>query len=57
MKYFTLGALSSAFFLMGCVLFYGTTGGGSIQSVGGDLGKVFITVSLLFKLSAAPFHM
>lgn len=57
MKYFTLGALSSAFFLLGCVLFYGSTGGGGIHSVGGDLGKVFITVSLLFKLSAAPFHM
>lgn len=57
MKYFTLGALSSAFFLLGCVLFYGATGEGSVQSTGGDLGKVFITISLLFKLSAAPFHM
>lgn len=57
MKYFSLGALSSAFFLLGCVLFYGITGESSVQSVGGDLGKVFITISLLFKLSAAPFHM
>ena len=57
MKYFALGALSSAFFLLGCVFFYGATGEGSIQGAGGDLGKVFITISLLFKLSAAPFHM
>lgn len=57
LKYFSLGALSSAFFLLGCVFFYGVTGEGSIQSVGGDLGKVFITIALLFKLSAAPFHM
>lgn len=57
MKYFVLGALSSAFFLFGCVLFYGATGEGSTLGTGGDLGKVFITISLLFKLSAAPFHM
>lgn len=36
---------------------YGATGVCSLQGVGGDLGKIFITVSLLFKLSAAPFHM
>lgn len=57
MKYFALGALSSAFFLLGCVIFYGATGESSAHSVGGDLGKVLITISLLFKLSAAPFHM
>lgn len=57
LKYFSLGALSSAFFLLGCVFFYGATGESSIQSVGGDLGRVFITISLLFKLSSAPFHM
>lgn len=57
MKYFSLGALSSAFFLLGCGLFYGVTGESGVQSVGGDLGQVFVTISLLFKLSAAPFHM
>lgn len=25
--------------------------------LGGEVGKIFITISLLFKLSAAPFHM
>lgn len=57
LKYFSLGALSSAFFLLGCVLLYGVTGESTLEGVGGDLGKVFITVSLLFKLSVAPFHM
>lgn len=49
--------MSSALFLLGCVLFYSFTGEGDVYSVGGDVGKVLITVSLLFKLSVAPFHM
>jgi len=56
-----LGALSSGLFLFGCVLLYGVTGEISIQGINSvltaDVGKVLITVSLLFKLSIAPFHM
>ena len=61
LKYFVLGALSSGLFLFGCVLLYGVTGEISIQGINSvitaDAGKVLITVSLLFKLSIAPFHM
>ncbi len=61
LKYFVLGALSSGLFLFGCVLLYGVTGEISIQGINSvltaDVGKVLITVSLLFKLSIAPFHM
>lgn len=61
LKYFVLGALSSGLFLFGCVLLYGLTGEVSIQGInlllGGEIGRIFITISLLFKLSVAPFHM
>lgn len=61
LKYFVLGALSSGLFLFGCALLYGLTGETSIQGINSiltaDVGKVLITISLLFKLSAAPFHM
>ena len=61
LKYFVLGAVSSGLFLFGCVLLYGVSGETGIQGINslliGDVGKIFITVSLLFKLSVAPFHM
>lgn len=61
LKYFVLGAVSSGLFLFGCALLYGFAGETSIQGINsvlsGDIGKILITVSLLFKLSAAPFHM
>lgn len=61
LKYFVLGAVSSGLFLFGCALLYGVSGEMSIQGINllliGDMGKILITVSLLFKLSAAPFHM
>jgi NADH-quinone oxidoreductase subunit N len=42
-------------------LLYGCTGEFSIQGVNSiltvDVGKVLITISLLFKITAAPFHM
>lgn len=61
LKYFVLGALSSGLFLFGCALLYGVTGEISIQGTNSvltaDVGKILITVSLLFKLSVAPFHM
>ncbi|MCC2635731.1 MAG: nuoN [Ramlibacter sp.] len=46
MKYFVLGAMASGFLLYGLSMLYGATG--SL-----DIG----TVSLAFKLGAAPFHM
>nr|YP_009684872.1 NADH dehydrogenase subunit 2 [Gloiopeltis furcata]BBK20785.1 NADH dehydrogenase subunit 2 [Gloiopeltis furcata] len=72
LKYFVLGAFSSALLLFGCSLIYGLTGLTNL----GDLSKFFtgimldnsrvsygvvvglslILISLLFKLSAAPFH-
>lgn len=61
LKYFVLGAVSSGLFLFGCALLYGLTGETSIQGINSmltaDVGKILITVSLLFKLSVAPFHM
>ena len=61
LKYFVLGAVSSGVFLFGCALLYGLTGETSIQGINSiltaDVGKILITISLLFKLSAAPFHM
>ena len=61
LKYFVLGAVSSGLFLFGCALLYGVTGEISIQGINSvltaDVGKILITVSLLFKLSVAPFHM
>lgn len=61
LKYFVLGAVSSGLFLFGCALLYGVSGEMSIQGINllliGDMGKILITVSLLFKLSVAPFHM
>lgn len=61
LKYFVLGAVSSGLFLFGCTLLYGLTGETSIQAINtmltGDVGKILITISLLFKLSVAPFHM
>jgi NADH-quinone oxidoreductase subunit N len=67
-KYFLLGAFSSAFFLYGLALLYGyadTTSLGGIQaatisSTHNDnllfLGMGLLTVGLLFKIGAAPFQ-
>nr|YP_010289346.1 NADH dehydrogenase subunit 2 [Erythropodium caribaeorum]UKP87617.1 NADH dehydrogenase subunit 2 [Erythropodium caribaeorum] len=61
LKYFVLGALSSGLFLFGCALTYGSTGELELQfirmSTSYGAGKCLITISLLFKVSAAPFHM
>lgn len=70
LKYFVLGAFSSGFLLFGCSLIYGFTGttnykllsililnGNSFDNNGVLIGSFFILVSLLFKLSAAPFHL
>nr|QPT85923.1 NADH dehydrogenase subunit 2 [Letepsammia franki]QQK55182.1 NADH dehydrogenase subunit 2 [Letepsammia formosissima]QQK55195.1 NADH dehydrogenase subunit 2 [Rhombopsammia niphada]QQK55208.1 NADH dehydrogenase subunit 2 [Letepsammia superstes] len=70
LKYFVLGALSSGLFLFGCALLCGLTGGTHIpyidlvlnpgfdfSEVRVSMGSLLIVVALLFKLSAAPFHM
>lgn len=67
MKYFLLGAFSSAFFLYGAALLYGTTGTLSVPGIGATLqaqgvdtialaGVALLTVGLLFKVGAVPFH-
>lgn len=70
LKYFMLGSFASAFLLMGSALLYGFSGRlsyvgvaiavNSTLSAGGDwlllAGVVLVTVGLLFKVGAAPFH-
>ena len=68
LKYFLLGAFSSAFFLFGVAYLYGYSGSitlsGIQQSVVGGsgndifllLGIAFLSVGLLFKVGAVPFH-
>ena len=67
-KYFLLGAFSSAFFLYGLALLYGYSGGISLSgiqaaAVSGQhddtllfLGLGLLSVGLLFKIGAAPFQ-
>jgi proton-translocating NADH-quinone oxidoreductase chain N len=70
LKYFLLGAFSSGILLFGISLIYGFTGithfeelaqlctsGDTTHPAGILLGILFIAVGLLFKLTAAPFHM
>jgi NADH-quinone oxidoreductase subunit N len=69
MKYFLLGAFSSAFFLYGVAMAYGATGTTKIGAIalaltgsGGTqglalLGFALLAVGFAFKVSAAPFHM
>jgi NADH-quinone oxidoreductase subunit N len=67
MKYFLLGAFSSAFFLYGVALIYGYAGsmdfGAINEAVANNsdqtllvLGMAMLTVGLLFKVGAAPFQ-
>lgn len=68
LKYFLLGAFSSAFFLYGSALIYGYAGTVSLGGIraaisanaGNDiivlLGVALVAVGLLFKVSAVPFH-
>ena len=68
LKYFLLGAFSSAFFLFGVAYLYGysnsvTFAGIQASVVGGSgndvfllLGIAFISVGLIFKVGAVPFH-
>jgi NADH-quinone oxidoreductase subunit N len=70
LKYFLLGAFSSAFFLFGVALVYGGTGSTNLvriaTAVGVDgvaanafvlVGIAFLAVGFGFKVAAVPFHM
>jgi NADH-quinone oxidoreductase subunit N len=69
MKYFLLGAFSSAFLLYGIALCYGATGSTNLLAIAratgdptGDgtlllAGVGLLAVGFLFKVSAVPFHM
>ena len=68
LKYFLLGAFSSAFFLFGAALVYGFAGSLRFSDIDTALGARvgqeglllagvgLITVGLMFKVGAAPFH-
>ncbi len=69
LKYFLLGAFSSAFFLFGAALLFGYAGSSDLKVISeaisagtGDLdglllpGVVLTLVGLLFKVGAVPFH-
>ena len=70
MKYFVLGAFSSAFFLYGVALVYGATGSTNLGRIRQFLatntlaeqyvlltGMALLLVGLAFKVAAVPFHM
>jgi NADH-quinone oxidoreductase subunit N len=64
LKYFLLGAFSSAFFLYGVALLYGYAGtfaltgiaGASGDTTLGLLGTALVAAGVLFKVGAVPFH-
>ena len=68
LKYFLLGAFSSAFFLYGVAMLYGYAGtlnlGGIAEAVASGSGKTslaligtgLVLVGVLFKVGAVPFH-
>ncbi|MDV3297176.1 MAG: NADH-quinone oxidoreductase subunit NuoN [Brachybacterium paraconglomeratum] len=69
LKYFMLGAFSSGFFIYGIALVYGYAGSMQLsdisEAVSGRIGAQWLllagiammSVGLLFKVSAAPFHV
>ena len=68
LKYFLLGALSSAFFLYGAALLYGYAGSFELPAIDAALqtsqhrpglllaGMGLVAIGLLFKFGAVPFH-
>ena len=68
LKYFLLGAFSSAFFLFGIAMLYGFAGTMSLAGIAQAvdlksgsmtlalIGTGLVTVGLLFKVGAVPFH-
>jgi NADH-quinone oxidoreductase subunit N len=69
MKYFLLGAFSSAFFLYGIAMAYGATASTKIVEIANVLGgstenqalallaAALLLIGFAFKVSAVPFHM
>jgi len=70
LKYFLLGAFSSAFLLYGISLVYGLTGTTDLRGIAAFINErglnenfslllsvIFLTVAFGFKIAAAPFHM
>lgn len=69
MKYFLMGAFASGIILFGIALIYGATGSFDTATIYGQLyentnivpqwffiGIVLLTIGLLFKIAAVPFH-
>ncbi|MGQ0466624.1 MAG: NADH-quinone oxidoreductase subunit NuoN [Sporichthyaceae bacterium] len=68
MKYFLLGAFSSAFFLYGIAMLYGYSGSVKLDAIAAAvsgssesdalllIGMALLGVGLLFKIGAVPFH-
>ncbi|GAA4349071.1 NADH-quinone oxidoreductase subunit NuoN [Angustibacter luteus] len=68
LKYFLLGAFSSAFFLFGSALLFGFAGSLNLSAIAtaissrGDadalmlIGVAMVSIGLLFKVGAVPFH-
>lgn len=70
LKYFLLGAFSSAFFLFGAALLFGYAGSVEFGDIATAIGRepgtldgllvpgvVLVLIGLLFKIGAVPFHM
>jgi len=69
MKYFLLGAYASAFFLFGIAMVYGFADGVTFTKINASLGDstrntaliyaglALLSIGLLFKAAAAPFHV
>src|SRR5688572_8907816 len=70
LKYFLLGAFSSAFFLFGIALTYGGAGSTNLEQIGAAVGvdglaassllvvaTALLAVGFGFKVAAVPFHM
>jgi NADH-quinone oxidoreductase subunit N len=70
-KYFLMGAFSTALFLMGCAFIYGGTGGIDLESIKNTIsmvvhvastpalvkiGLLLLLIGMSFKISAFPFH-
>lgn len=66
MKYFLMGSFASGFILFGIALIYGATGSFDLTFIGTinreimpwwfNIGVVLITIGLMFKVAAVPFH-
>lgn len=69
LKYFLLGAFSSAFFLFGAALLFGLSGSTDLAEIAAAIpanaatmnglllpGAILVLIGLLFKVGAVPFH-